>query len=369
MSGSVQCHKHLKTKRYYIQFYWKAKYIRIEKHPLTGEYFYSEQAAEKQLHRLQNQVEEGTFDPVYWKPNSPVLMQNYALAWLDDKKVTQKTWQGYQTAVVKYIVPFFSGLDIRHLRAKHIRKFKEHLETICIRGDIRMAVKGVYNNMSVLRTMLQDAYRDEDIIRIPPFPVLSQGEQKRPESITFEQQQILLDAIPERDRAIFDFGMEFGLRIGEARALQKDCISKTHVTIKRAFSDNLLKSTKTGITREPELTAYAKEILSQVEPHLGPFVFVRKDGKPYTNKNLNKLWKDACKKTGIQIKLYNAMRHSLGCQLLDMGLPLDHVQEQLGHTDIRSTKRYAVRAKETLTKALEERRAKVIPMVKNNNST
>ncbi len=54
--------------------------------------------------------------------------------------------------------------------------------------------------------------------------------------------------------------------------------------------------------------------------------------------------------------MYNAFRHSLGCHLLDMGYSLDHVKDQLGHTDIRTTLRYAERKKQNLTSALDKRR-------------
>jgi len=54
------------------------------------------------------------------------------------------------------------------------------------------------------------------------------------------------------------------------------------------------------------------------------------------------------------------MRHSLGCQLVDMGCDIYHVADQLGHTDVRTTKRYAARSKETLKQKLEDRR-KVVP--------
>ena len=54
--------------------------------------------------------------------------------------------------------------------------------------------------------------------------------------------------------------------------------------------------------------------------------------------------------------MYNAFRHSLGSQLLDMGYSLDHVRDQLGHTDIRTTLRYAKRKEKVLTDALEVRK-------------
>ena len=97
---------------------------------------------------------------------------------------------------------------------------------------------------------------------------------------------------------------------------------------------------------------------------LSPFIFVRDDGKPYTSKDLNKIWHAACNKVGIKIKMYNGVRHSLGCQLLDMGYDLSLVQDQLGHTKPEMTRRYAKRSNKMLADALEARRGKVIQIEK-----
>jgi len=61
-----------------------------------------------------------------------------------------------------------------------------------------------------------------------------------------------------------------------------------------------------GDVRNLALTPYAKEIIDRLD-HIGPFLIARKDGKPYTNKNLNAIWREACEKAGIKIKLYNAI--------------------------------------------------------------
>ena len=102
----------------------------------------------------------------------------------------------------------------------------------------------------------------------------------------------------------------------------------------------------------------------KVPPHLGQFVFVRHDGKPYTNKNLNKIWHSACKKVGIKIKLYNAVRHSLGCQLLDQGEDIDLVRQQLRHTNTKMTQRYAQRSNNLVTAALNRKRSTVVQFSK-----
>ena len=81
--------------------------------------------------------------------------------------------------------------------------------------------------------------------------------------------------------------MEYGVRPGEARALQKDCLADGNVIIGRAFSDNELReTTKTGRIRIYQITAYFQTELDRIQPHLSPFVFVRDDGRcrPYTSK-------------------------------------------------------------------------------------
>ncbi|MCX5851241.1 MAG: tyrosine-type recombinase/integrase, partial [Deltaproteobacteria bacterium] len=80
-----------------------------------------------------------------------------------------------------------------------------------------------------------------------------------------------------------------------------------------------------------------------------------------TDKNLNSIWRAACEAAKVkQIKLYNAVRHSLGCQLLDEGVEMDIVRQQLGHTRPEMTMRYAKRSQAKLTKMLEKRRAMVV---------
>jgi integrase len=114
------------------------------------------------------------------------------------------------------------------------------------------------------------------------------------------------------------FGMESGLRIGELRALMWDCIDGDEFVVKRAFADNLLQeSTKTGKMRRYGFTPYARNIIHSLPVTSPSYIFVRDDGHFYTDKNLNAIWSAGCKEAGIEkIKLYNAVRHSLGCQIL-----------------------------------------------------
>ena len=235
-------------------------------------------------------------------------------------------------------------------------------DLVSFHKSIERSDKGKYNVMSCLRTMLRYAWRNEDIPAVPPFPVLS-FELPEIEYLEFDQQEKILAEIPAEDRPIFQFMQEYGVRPGEARALCKDCLVDGQVVIKRAFSQNELKeSTKTKTVRRYEITPFIAGVIETIPKNFSKFVFNRADGQPYTSKNLNSIWHTACDKAGIKIKMYNAFRHSLGCQLLDQGEDLDLVRQQLGHTKTEMTRRYAKRSISKLTNALNKRRDNVIPI-------
>ncbi len=283
-----------------------------------------------------------------------MVIGNYAEDWLTIIEVEEKTLTGYRTGV-KYMKKFFGPKDIRTIRYGDIVKFKKWLPA---------GPKTKCNHVSTLRTLMGFACKNKDIQSIPPFPKLSH-DLPEIEYLKFEQQEKVLNKIPERDRPIFYFMQEYGVRPGEARAFKKDCLIKGEVVIKRTFSENTLKErTKTKLIRRYEITPYIEGVLDNMEQNLSPFFFVRKDGKPYTSKNLNEIWHKACEEAKIKIKMYNGFRHSLGCQLLDQGEDMDLVRQQLGHTKIEMTQRYAKRSISKLTDALNKRRDNVVPIKK-----
>jgi integrase len=353
MAGSV--HYNTRSRRWFVSIYWEGTRYRIWRDPVTNDPFWSEGHAQKILFSIRNEVDRGEFSPRYWMPESPLLLKEYFQRWIENKEASAKTLRDYRTAFNSHIIPVLGTTkDIRRIRAGEIKTLYR---------ELNLAPKTKYNVVSALRTMLNDAWRDEDISGVPPFPKMETGAGDFVEYLTLEQQDQILAEIPEADRPIFEFGMEFGLRVQEVRAIKKDCLTENEITIRRAFVENDMKeTTKTGDkgVRTFALTTYARKLIEGLKTHLGPFVFVRKDGLPYTNKNMNAIWDPACKKAGITIKLYNAMRHSLACQLLDQGEDIETVRQILGHTNIKMTMRYTRRRVAPMANAALERRRNII---------
>jgi integrase len=356
MGGSVIYDK--KASRYLISIYWEGKRYRVFRHPVTQEPFFARQSAEKQLNKIRTEIDDGYFNPAAWFPNSPLSVRLYTKTWLESIDVSKKTHRDYTGYCKNYIIPFFKDKDIRTIRYSDVVQFKKWVSK-------NRASKTTYNVVSALKTMLNFAWKSEDILKPVPFPKLSMELPQEIEYLTMDQQDQVLAAIPEQDRPIFAFMMDNGTRIGEARALMKDRVKDDHIIIDTVFSDNDLQpcadNKRGGMIG---LTDYTRELLAGIKPNLSPFVFTRADGKPYTNKNLNTIWREACQKVGLHIKLYNAVRHSLGCQLLDMGVDIDIVRQQLRHTNSKMTQRYARRSNNLVTDALNQRRGNVIQMPK-----
>jgi integrase len=348
MSGS--CHYHAPADRWYVSVYWQGKRHKIWKY--DGEPIWAEQTATKLVNRIRTEIDDGTFLIKAYLPDSPVTLKAISKAWFKALSVAPATKKFYEKAIGHSIDYFGEDQDIRKFHHSQLQTFY---------NELPLTVKGKYHVLNTLKTMLRFAYQDEIIKKVPPFPKLPQGKKDSIKYLTYEEQQRVLSHIP--DRGPFEFGMEYGLRIGEICALQWSDITDTEITIRRTMSDGKLRqNTKTGRIRAYGITHRAKTILrdakrKSMETSIRPYVFTRDDGKPYTWKSLTCWWRSATKKAGITINLYNGIRHSLGCQLMDQGVEMEMVRDVLGHTSTNTTRLYAKRSSASVTNVLQFRGA------------
>lgn len=241
----------------------------------------------------------------------------------------------------------FGDQDIREIRLGHIQDFERSLPA-------SMGAKTRKNVLAVLHKIFSDAFLREEIMRVPGFPKVEAPE---PEIrwLTAEWQGRIIEAIPERDRPIFIFLQTYGVRPGEARALQWDCVDwdKQIITIKRTFSGRTLaETTKTRRVRHLPLVEPVASILREIRG-LGGFVFRNDKGRPYSD-HLRQIWKAAAASVGApDATMYQGTRHSLGCRLVQEGHNLDLVRDLFGHQRSDMTRRYAKTIPENIRGMLE----------------
>ena len=110
--------------------------------------------------------------------------------------------------------------------------------------------------------------------------------------------------------------------------------------------------TKTGKSRTIPLSESAQAVLERI-PKIEncPYVFVNPDtGKPFNA--IYNSWNTARKRAGLEDLRIHDLRHSFASFLINGGRTIYEVGELLGHTQVKTTMRYAHLANETLMEAV-----------------
>jgi integrase len=334
-----------KANRFYVSIYWQKKKYKIFRY--NGEPIWHEKTASKLLNKIRAEIDDGTFDIRSYMPESPLILKAYFEIWLKASPSCANTKRVHRSAIKKAMQAWGETVDIRTI---------SYSKLAILHNSMEGSVKWRNAVLIALKAMLNFAVKDGVIKKLPPFPSMSQAQESPPEYLTYNDQQNVINAIPERHRSIFLFGMEYGLRIGELRALKKDCIEDGQVIIRRSFSQwELRETTKTYRVRRLPLTTRAKTILKTAPISFSDYIFTYDGKRPYYERKMRDIWKAACDSVGIKIKQKNAIRHSLGCQLLDDGVDLEMVRDIYGHTSTDMTRKYVKRTPRRVLEALENR--------------
>lgn len=343
MGGSY--HWHAPARRYYISVYWQGKRYKIWKYNFLP--ILHAKIAEKLVNKIRAEIDDGTFDIRAYLPDSPLTLKAFSETWLKASTSCNNTQRIHRSAIKKACLAWGEDIDIRTITFGKIAT---------LQNTMTGSVKWKNSVLIALKAMLNFARKDGVIKQLPPFPALEQVQQKNVEYLTFGEQHKVVTAIPEEHRTVFLFGMEYGLRIGELRALKKDSIEEGHIIIKRSFSQwELRETTKTYKMRRLPLTPRAIEILKSNRPSFSEYLFTFDGKRPYYERKMRDIWKGACEKAGINITQKNAIRHSLGCQLLDNGVDLEMVRDIYGHTSTDMTRKYVKRTPTRMLEALKKR--------------
>jgi integrase len=247
---------------------------------------------------------------------------------------------------VKEFIDYFKDTDIRTIKTFEIRQFEKHLKTTGISTNTRK------KKMDLLRKMFKDLKRwyGKDIV--PGMPEFDQIKIADPETKAIEEveQMRILEHIPVEHKPIFQFMFKTGFRPAEVRALKWSDIyrnAKTpYIHIRASFSENKYrKITKTKNQWVIPILPEISEILKNIPRSLSSeFVFTWVDGKttkPYMEQKTRRIWREACKKAGIDnVTCYEGTRHSFITQKLEEGVEESAVSAWVGHKCRETIKKY-----------------------------
>ncbi len=250
------------------------------------------------------------------------------------KYATQVT---YESTIRYHLVPEFGPMLLGEITGQRVERFKAKLM------GAETAAKTVRNTLGVLSRMLHVAkdwgYLTEvPAIRLPKVPA------PRFRFLSDEDSRRLLEAADPYWRAPIFFALMTGCRQGEIWAMERDQVDLDNamVRVDRAVYRGRVGLPKHDRVRTIELsetlTQNLREHLSTTE---GALVFASKEGGIRWGGQADAGLRKAAKSAGIEPLGWHVLRHTFASRLAMRGVPLQAVQQLLGHARIDETMRYA----------------------------
>ncbi len=344
-------------RRFYLDFRFGGRRIRIFTDK-DGVPLASYEQAKSLAEKIEYEIKKNIFDPSLYirADREKFLLENLITKYLSEAEKRCK-WGGFRMKKLwlRKTLDFLHSKgvsDVREITSLHLAEFFESLSHLApkTRRNIRTEIQAFLNWCKKFRIIQELPHIPE--IRVPEPEI---------RWIDEETQARIVESIPEEHRDIFVFILFYGCRPSEARALMWDCVffRDELVLIKRTFSaKRLYDIPKEGRWKFLPLIEPIKSMLRRrAKDKQSEFVFWHKSrwGRVYHygEVKLREIWKEACRKVGVEIDLYAGARHSKAMQLLRNGASYEQVGALLGHADPQTTRRYGRLKAEQIRELLE----------------
>ena len=367
MVGWVRMNQGKKKTTYYVVIPWdrmdgsgKKKKWQF-KYDRGGYRFESYIHADRFLNYLRSLVDSNEFNPLDWADESPHSFEALGKLYLEgytekyqDGKISSSTLASKRRYMRQYFIPFFKGRELRYLTDLTLSQFYSSLPAT-------LKAKTKFNIMSELKTLFRWV-KSQKVIKgeIPRYTEMKELKERAKEQtppvkeethlMQDEDFELALNHIPKWHHPIFRFVRITGCRTSEACALQRSDLDRKNgvIDIRRTWVDHheggeiLVDRPKSGSRRLIKLTQSIKVVLDSIPPRIDTsFVFHPKEAPRYSRRKIDRLWRKALQKAGIEhMEFKNATRATFACQTLKLGHSYEAVGAVLGHKNVETTRRY-----------------------------
>jgi integrase len=225
--------------------------------------------------------------------------------------------------ILKRQADYFGDLNLSEITSARLREYIDH------RLD-QVSVGTVQRDISVLRAILNKAFREELMDKVPPFPRL-----KTPKArniwLTEDEVVRLVDAAAKHLKPIILFAVDTGGRLSEILELDWRYVDLANGLV--TFAE-----TKNGEDRTIPLSDRALKVLNSIGPKTSGPVFTFR-GKGI--KTLGTSFPNAREAAGLSHVHFHDLRHTFASRLVQGGVTLYDVMHLMGHKSLRMVQRYA----------------------------
>ena len=253
------------------------------------------------LRGLRFQVDQDKFDSREFKKDNPLGFKKLSAQWLEIKKgeVKEKSYKAICNGI-DHAVKYFQDRNVKDLKKKDFQLFINSLQ---------VSAKSKHNYLATVKQFFKWLFDNEEIDKLPKFPVINFQLSWR-KTVTKETQQKILDEIyricPNRKSWL---GIKFLMTYVNCRPNEIRNMLEGDIDLDQGMI--LLKDTKDR-PKYIFLTDEDRQLLKEYPIGLPHLLFFRnRDGSPFGRNHFYKKWRQACKNLGIEgVDLYAGTRHS-----------------------------------------------------------
>lgn len=269
----------------------------------------------------------------------PISFGEVAIQWLESyvrNNNKQSEYINRRYILKSTLIPFFGKKLVCEIKSFDIEMYKTYL--LRQRG---VSPKTVNNYLCILSRCLKSALEWQMIEIMPKIKLMKVPPQKY-DFLTDEEARVLIRHAGGYWRDMILLAIRTGLRFGEIIALKWEDINlkERTLTVSRNIVRGIEGSPKNNKTRIVPLTASVLAMLNE-RPREYERVFYFRKGQPlkhdFCRDNLHAI----CKQAGLRKIGWHQLRHSFASHLAARRNSIIAIKELLGHSDIKTTMRYA----------------------------
>ncbi|MGQ0847296.1 MAG: tyrosine-type recombinase/integrase [Sporichthyaceae bacterium] len=318
--------------------------------------FGTEREARHAARRAESSVEAGSwFDRTAGKTTFREYVEQ---TWWPSRHLELSTKQSYRSYLDRHFLPFFGDLPMAKIMPSTVQAWV----TFAVADGL--SARSVVKYHVMLHSIFKRAVRD----RIIPYNPCAETElpkvvAKKLPTLTPEEFDQLLTAIPERWTPLVLTAIETGLRWGELIALRPrhvDFLRRT-ISVEETIVELSKKNSPTGErmivkpypkNNEPRTVRVGQELLDLLAAriqHLGlgrddllfPSIEIAGGSPVSRNTFRTRVWLPSLEKAklGHHVRMHD-LRHAHASWLLAGGADLKTVMDRMGHSQIQTTQKY-----------------------------
>jgi integrase len=234
-----------------------------------------------------------------------------------------------------HLIPHFGNMELNEIGNFDVEKFKAK------KIQENLSAKTINNHLTVLHKSLRCALEWGSLKNFPIIKKLKMLPVKF-DYLNDDECQKLIGAAYGTWPQMIKVALGTGLRFGELIALTWDDIDleKGELTVRQAFAKGVLGSPKSNKIRRIPMTTAVYETLYGMKMKKG-YIFPQANGKPLSHGSCDHHIHRICRMAGLRKIGWHCLRHTFASQLAQRGANLVAIQGLLGHSEIRTTMRYA----------------------------